>query len=889
MSILTEYPLDKTGKELSNLIENEIHTEIDSFVKLIIPKFGSFYTEGLIVKDNNDNVLNLSVDYVNVEFNQKLSLLYGKEICTSILIINKDVQTPIKITYQAVGGDKSVNRNEVLQRYELLLDRAYPDLYWNEIIDKPIEFKSEHHLHDINEIYGFEYITIALNRIKNAIDIGCFPSYQSLLSYIDAILLKLASNMSKYLDDNMNAAFLKFKEQFNKAYFDLDKLENLSAATELDGKNAGQRSFKQEDLVANKYMTLEALVGLKDTLYKSFVTMSSTNLGYSNAQYDLPEFKTVFNLNNCETISVISQEKAREERILNDDIYPKQISESDELVIKKLSNKIDNMQGNLLGVNINSRDLFLGSIRELKGKLNVGWTRHIPVEDLESLNKIIQGHITDYGIPLGDPHEINKKQIELDLVENLAVVDKEDILALKSIHKYVTFDTLLYFMRAFLLQNGKVQPIPAESNNKFIIDNAVVVFTPAGVACEVDCSTPAPTILQYRKISQYCKAYEEDTAYPRKDLIGVYKDSADVEFEQVIKEYSYCCSFRIGEPYVEPNDSSYTYKNVRLSITGYGYLVLTCTYTTGLVTKASFRLRPQDEEYNISMEHYNPIIDNGQVGTVILEITQDKYYKQSNIHSYDVTTDDEYEVTDFPANILLFIDRPVIKTGETAQCEITILSNGTEYYDPGQLIVELIRKDTDEVIPIPGFPKNLPKLNSALDGPGNYEERINFELPFIPELHQIELGVRVSFYNDSENLEVLEGSNTFVIDMIPQDLMEITIPHYRNNVQVGNLTLSHDNETGLVAMTGYDFIISANDRINTSIVDDFGSDVFYFHNSLTTKNNSFVMLIDTWLEIEDSDTVTSTAIITREEFESIKKVISVPWNDEAFDCVQLEY
>lgn len=495
MSLVNKYPLDKTGKDPANLVTDELHTEIDSFARIIIPELGAFFTESLIVKDSNDNNLTFGTDYINGEFNQNLSLICGKEICTTVLIVNKLLETPFKLTYQATGGEGSASRTEILEKYELLLNRTYPDLFWNEIIDKPPEFKPTHHLHDILEIYGFEYIVQALNRIKNAIDIGCFPSYQSLLSYIDAMLLKLASDMNKYLDENMDDAIIKFKEQFNKAYFDLDNLENLSAATELDGYNAGLRIFTSDNIIVNKYMTIEALVGLKNALYVSFVTMQESNFGYTTAQYGLPEYKTIMNLNNSQAITVISQSLAKEERIPNDKIYPPQLDEEDELIIQKLTNKRDNKLGNLLGINKNKSDLFFGTIDQVKGKFVVSWTRNIPDTELVSLAKIIDGHIADYGIPLGDPHEINKKQIELEFVENLEVVSKEDILALKSTHKYVTFDTLLYFMRAFLLQNGKVQPISSDSNNKFIIDNAVVVYTPSGVGCgDDDCTPPTTTI-----------------------------------------------------------------------------------------------------------------------------------------------------------------------------------------------------------------------------------------------------------------------------------------------------------------------------------------------------------------------------------------------------------
>ena len=102
---LLQYPLDPTGKNPDNLVHGEIHNLPNRNIRAIAPTYGAFFTEDLKVVDNVTQVeLIKGTQYVTVDLVQTATEVYGKEICSVILIIDKNVNSSVLITYQALGG-----------------------------------------------------------------------------------------------------------------------------------------------------------------------------------------------------------------------------------------------------------------------------------------------------------------------------------------------------------------------------------------------------------------------------------------------------------------------------------------------------------------------------------------------------------------------------------------------------------------------------------------------------------------------------------------------------------------------------------------------------------------------------------------------------------------
>jgi hypothetical protein len=180
------YPLDPTGTSPDNLVSDEPHALVARQTRAIAPEYGAFYTESLVVTDvSNNQILEKGVQYFAAELYEVPTGMFGKEVCAIILITDPSVSANVKLTYQCVGGEYSRSATAIIQQIEALNLDDRP-VEWGAIINKPSEYPPSHHLHDIGDIYGFEYQVHALDRIRDAILMGDAVSHDTIYQYIDA-------------------------------------------------------------------------------------------------------------------------------------------------------------------------------------------------------------------------------------------------------------------------------------------------------------------------------------------------------------------------------------------------------------------------------------------------------------------------------------------------------------------------------------------------------------------------------------------------------------------------------------------------------------------------------------------------------------------------------
>ena len=195
--LVVRYPLDPTGNNPNNKIIGEQHTLVNRNVRAIALRYGAFFAESVIIIDNVVNKPLTKAQYVCDQLYELPSTEYGKEVYALLLITDTTVSNDVSITYQAVGGPYSASVEAIIAQIELLNLDARP-VAWPNIIGKPAEYNPAHHLHDIGDTYGWEYIVHAINRVRDAIMMGDSASHDSILSYIDrtrdAINAKLNSN-----------------------------------------------------------------------------------------------------------------------------------------------------------------------------------------------------------------------------------------------------------------------------------------------------------------------------------------------------------------------------------------------------------------------------------------------------------------------------------------------------------------------------------------------------------------------------------------------------------------------------------------------------------------------------------------------------------------------
>lgn len=269
------HALDRTGVNPANLVSDEEHPLITGENNIIVPKFGYFYKESVVLTYVADNTPVPRAAYRFTEFFQEASLKYGKEICGSILIEDKTVVGPVTITYQALGGDNSRSTGNLIDvYYDKLQDM--PAINWEDLYERPTQFKPKPgHQFNANEIYDWGRVITYVDSIREAIITTNMPAYGALMVYVEKILAKIEALSKKYLDDHMQEVIDAFKAQFTKEYLGLDKLVNMACATDREGFLAGTQARKQTDITENKYMTpllrILMLQGLRHLLHQILV------------------------------------------------------------------------------------------------------------------------------------------------------------------------------------------------------------------------------------------------------------------------------------------------------------------------------------------------------------------------------------------------------------------------------------------------------------------------------------------------------------------------------------------------------------------------------------------------------------------------------------------
>lgn len=192
--LVIQYPLDPSGVSPNNLVQNEPHALIaNRTFRAIAPNYGAFFASSMQVFDAatgqklTDGSNGTPEQYYCCEYYEQPSERYGQEIDAIVIITDPSVSNNVTINYQTLGGPYGTSAQAIIQMIEALgLDNR--PVKWGDIIGKPSEFPPSKHLHDIGDVYGFEYVVHALDRIRDAIEIGDQASHDIIYAYIDAAI-----------------------------------------------------------------------------------------------------------------------------------------------------------------------------------------------------------------------------------------------------------------------------------------------------------------------------------------------------------------------------------------------------------------------------------------------------------------------------------------------------------------------------------------------------------------------------------------------------------------------------------------------------------------------------------------------------------------------------
>lgn len=190
------YPFDPTGVDRNNFIADEVHTLNDRPVRVIAPKYGPMYSEHTVVYDAiTRQPLTKGNQFQCVEILQEATLITGFEVTQLILILDPAVSNQVKVSYQIVGGQYANDASAIAEMYETVMKDNRP-IDWVNVFNKPYEYPPSLHRHLLEDIYGFEPVVVALERIRNAITLGQVPAYERLIEWVKNYCKRLGDRLS---------------------------------------------------------------------------------------------------------------------------------------------------------------------------------------------------------------------------------------------------------------------------------------------------------------------------------------------------------------------------------------------------------------------------------------------------------------------------------------------------------------------------------------------------------------------------------------------------------------------------------------------------------------------------------------------------------------------
>jgi len=186
------YEFDATGASPDNYIAKEDRILLlNRKRRVIAPYCSPYYVESMQIKDPTTNTyLTRGVDWYPADFHEFASTYTGKEIASIIVITNEKIGKNVSLSYQTVGGPFANNADVVAKQIEAL-DLDNRPIHFDKILNKPHAYPPAPHLHSIGDIYGFEYITTALERIRQAIISGDWQNWANIYKYIDDEIAKI--------------------------------------------------------------------------------------------------------------------------------------------------------------------------------------------------------------------------------------------------------------------------------------------------------------------------------------------------------------------------------------------------------------------------------------------------------------------------------------------------------------------------------------------------------------------------------------------------------------------------------------------------------------------------------------------------------------------------
>lgn len=466
---------DKTGLDPANFISGELKEIGLGRNRLVIPLHGAFFTEGFVIVDENDVVVDKS-KYMFCELYQEATRNSGKEVWNSIVILDSTVSKTIRTSYHAYGGKFSVNASLLTEWVDEKLATDVDPIAWSDLTDKPKQYEPSFHHHLWKEVYSFDHLKTPLTNIENAIRLDSSFFFDTL---IDQIKQKMVEAQERaYGIAKFYAVKLITTEtsKLNKQVLDVHLLANLSTASEAEMMDVAKTSFNDNVLVKDKYINKKGLLAFTKVLKERSVSKEETGLGLHEIKIGESRRGSILVLGNGAVITFESKKKIVEQgNYYEENVYPKKYPDSDRFTVLRVTNNLSNHGGVFLGFNNNTGEMYSGVLKVDSCFKRIDWSRFYSDVSYDSIKDTLIEHLN----AKNNPHNLTKEQVNLEHVVNMPVVTAEQILGEEPSDSYITLDALSLFMTKHLLnlkpeftEDGKLK------KDGDLFNKPNIIFTP---------------------------------------------------------------------------------------------------------------------------------------------------------------------------------------------------------------------------------------------------------------------------------------------------------------------------------------------------------------------------------------------------------------------------
>lgn len=184
---LTRYALDPTGTSPNNYVSGEPKVLSVGAIRAVAPTYGPFFTESFqIYDDQTGRRLDRGIDFKFVELLQDATMKFSKEICQVVLIISPAVSSNVRMNYQLLGGLYQNDNSAIVNMYNAIMNDTR-GVDWSNVLNKQLDYPPSFHRHLLEDVYGFQPLVSALERVRNAIVLSDVPAFEAVIEYVNNV------------------------------------------------------------------------------------------------------------------------------------------------------------------------------------------------------------------------------------------------------------------------------------------------------------------------------------------------------------------------------------------------------------------------------------------------------------------------------------------------------------------------------------------------------------------------------------------------------------------------------------------------------------------------------------------------------------------------------